>query len=491
MNKVLTKRKENYSLWYQELIIKAKLAENSTIRGCMIIKPYGFSIWEKIKLILDKKLKNTNHQNVYFPIFIPKSYLNKEAEHIKGFAKECAIITHYKLKNIKKIPKLYIDNKTKLKEELIIRPTSESIIWNSYKNWIKSYRDLPILINQWANVVRWEMRTRLFLRTTEFLWQEGHTAHSTKKESIIETKKILNIYADFIENYMSIPVLKGIKTKTEKFSGAKTTYTIESLMQDGKALQIATSHFLGQNFSKAFDVKFTNKNGKFEHVWGTSWGTTTRLIGALIMTHSDDNGLILPPLLSPIQIVIIPIYKKKIELKKIKKIVLKIKSILKLKNISILFDSRSKYKPGWKFTEYELKGVPIRITIGPKEILKKTIELTRRDTNKKIIIKIKKIEDEVVFLLNDIQKKIYNKALLFVKKKTKFVNKYEEFKKIIKNNGGFVLAHWDGTAKTEQKIKEKTKATIRCIPINKKTEKGRCIYTNKNSTKRVVFAKSY
>ena len=491
MAKVLTKRSENYAQWYNDLVIKADLAENSAVRGCMIIKPYGYSIWEKIQSELDRMFKATGHSNAYFPLFIPKSFFSKEAEHVEGFAKECAVVTHYRLKKDPEGKGLVVDENARLEEELIIRPTSETIIWNTYKNWIQSYRDLPLLINQWANVVRWEMRTRLFLRTAEFLWQEGHTAHATKKEAIEETEKIVDLYADFVENYMGVPVIKGLKSEDEKFAGAVNTYAIETLMQDGKALQAGTSHFLGQNFARAFDVKFTDKNGKQDLVWATSWGVSSRLVGALIMAHSDDNGLILPPNLAPIQVVIVPIYKGNSELDKISTMAEKIRKILTKKGISVKYDNRDTQKPGWKFAEYELKGVPVRIAIGPRDITNGTVEIARRDTLTKEVIKQEYIAKHVTDLLVDIQTSIFNRARNFRDENTRKVDTYEDFKRILNEKGGFLLAHWDGTSETEQKISKETKATIRCIPLDSKIEKGKCIYSGKPSNRRVVFAKAY
>ncbi len=491
MSKGLPDKNLNFSAWYNELVKKADLAENSSVRGCMIIKPYGFSIWEKMQSTLDSMFKKSGHQNAYFPLFLPKSYLNKEAEHVKGFAKECAVVTHYRLKNDDKGKGLIVDPKAKLEEELIVRPTSETIIWNTYKNWIQSYRDLPLLINQWANVVRWEMRTRLFLRTSEFLWQEGHTAHSTKAEAEEETLKILDIYSEFLEKTMAIPVLKGIKSENEKFAGAIETYCVEALMQDGKALQVGTSHFLGQNFAKAFDVQFSTPQGKKEYVWGTSWGVSTRLVGALVMAHSDEKGLILPPNLAPIQVVMIPIFNNEKEYNKINNVFSKIASQLDNKNISYKIDNRKNNKPGWKFAEYELKGVPIRLALGPKDLENNTIEITRRDTLKKEITNIKSIEDKISNYLIEIQNNIYKKANDFKNKNSHTVKNYEDFKNVIKNKSGFVYAHWDGTVETEEKIKKETKATIRCIPITKKQNEGKCMVTGKKSKGMVVFAKAY
>jgi len=491
MSKGLPDKNLNFSAWYNELVKKADLAENSSVRGCMVIKPYGFSIWEKMQSTLDSMFKKSGHQNAYFPLFLPKSYLNKEAEHVKGFAKECAVVTHYRLKNDDKGKGLIVDPKAKLEEELIVRPTSETIIWNTYKNWIQSYRDLPLLINQWANVVRWEMRTRLFLRTSEFLWQEGHTAHATKAEAEEETLKILDIYSEFLEKTMAIPVLKGTKSENEKFAGAIETYCVEALMQDGKALQVGTSHFLGQNFAKAFDVQFSTPQGKKEYVWGTSWGVSTRLVGALVMAHSDEKGLVLPPNLAPIQVVMIPIFNNEKEYNKINNVFSKIASQLDNKNISYKIDNRKNNKPGWKFAEYELKGVPIRLALGPKDLENNTIEITRRDTLKKEITNIKSIEDKISNYLIEIQNNIYKKANDFKNKNSHTAKNYEDFKNVIKNKSGFVYAHWDGTVETEEKIKKETKATIRCIPITKKQNEGKCMVTGKKSKGMVVFAKAY
>lgn len=490
MAKNFPTREENYSQWYNELVVKADLAENSAVRGCMVIKPYGYAIWEKMQAALDKMFKDTGHENAYFPLFIPKSFFSKEASHVKSFAKECAVVTHYRLKMSDDGKDIVVDEDAKLEEELIIRPTSETIIWDTYRKWIQSYRDLPILINQWANVVRWEMRTRLFLRTTEFLWQEGHTAHETSQEAVKETLTILDIYAKFAEEWMGLPVLKGLKSQSEKFAGAVDTYCIEALMQDGKALQAGTSHFLGQNFAKAFDVKFLSKENKLKHVWATSWGVSTRLMGALVMAHSDDKGLVLPPKLAPIQVVIIPIYKKEEQLEEISKKVSVIKSLLEAKGISVKFDDRDTYKPGWKFSEYEFKGVPVRLAIGPRDLENNTIELARRDTLKKEILPIDGIENVIEKLLVEIQDNIYSKALNFRKNNTFSVDTWGDFKKQI-SKGGFVMAHWDGTAETELKIKEETKATIRTIPLNNPQEEGKCIYSGNPSKERVVFAKAY
>ena len=491
MSKNLTKRSEDYSKWYNELVVRADLAENSGVRGCMVIKPYGFAIWEKMQAALDKMFKETGHQNAYFPLFIPKSYFSKEASHVDGFAKECAIVTHYRLKNDENGKGLIVDEDAKLEEELIVRPTSETIIWDTYRKWVQSYRDLPLLINQWANVVRWEMRTRLFLRTTEFLWQEGHTAHATKKEAIAEAEQMQEVYADFAENFMAMPVIKGIKTESERFAGALETYTIEALMQDGKALQSGTSHFLGQNFAKAFDVKFTSKEGKQEYVWATSWGVSTRLMGALIMTHSDDKGLVLPPKLAPIQVVIVPIYKNESQLEAISEKVNIIVKDLRKKNISVKFDDRDTFKPGWKFAEYELKGVPLRIAIGPRDLENGTAELARRDTLTKEIVNQAEIVSRIKGLLVEIQESLFDKARIYREEHITEVNTFDDFKDVIENKGGFVSAHWDGTTETEDKIKELTKATIRCIPNDAKNEKGTCVFTGNPSTRRVLFAKAY
>ncbi len=491
MAKFLTNREENYSQWYNDLVIKADLAENSVVRGCMVIKPYGYAIWEKIQAELDRLFKETGHVNAYFPLLIPKSFFSKEAAHVEGFAKECAVVTHYRLKNDESGNGIVVDPAAKLEEELIIRPTSETIIWNSYKNWIQSYRDLPILINQWANVVRWEMRTRLFLRTTEFLWQEGHTAHATREEAVEETERMINVYASFAENSMALPVIKGYKTENERFAGALDTYAIEALMQDGKALQAGTSHFLGQNFAKAFDVQFTDKSGKLDYVWATSWGVSTRLMGAIIMGHADNNGLVLPPKLAPIQVVIIPIYKKDEQLSVITEMALKIKKDLEAIGVSVKYDGRDTNKPGWKFAEYELKGVPVRLAIGPRDLENKTVEIARRDTLTKETISVDILKEFIPKLLEDIQSNIYNKALNFRKENTFYVDTWDEFKDIINNRGGFIMAHWDGTAETEEKIKDETKATIRCIPFDSPEEQGRCVYSGRPSGRRVLFAISY
>jgi len=491
MAKVLTPRSENYSQWYNDLVLKADLAENSAVRGSMVIKPYGYAIWENMQKVLDRMFKDTGHENAYFPLFIPKSFFSKEAAHVDGFAKECAVVTHYRLMNDPDGNGIIVDPDAKLEEELIVRPTSETIIWSTYKNWIQSYRDLPIKINQWANVVRWEMRTRLFLRTAEFLWQEGHTAHETKKEAIDETVTMINVYSEFAEKYMAMPVLKGVKTETERFAGALDTYTIEALMQDGKALQSGTSHFLGQNFAKAFDVKFASKEGKEEYVWATSWGVSTRLMGALIMAHSDDNGLVLPPKLAPIQVVIVPIYRKEEEFKQVSEVAKGIVSKLRDMNIEVKFDDNDKKKPGWKFAEYELKGVPVRLAIGPRDVQNGTVEVARRDTLEKKVLPMEGVEKYIQGLLDEIQENIYKKAFDFRTEKTTKVDSYDEFKKVLKEKGGFILAHWDGTNETEQRIKDETKATIRCIPLDGEPEEGKCMVTGKPSKQRVVFAVAY
>jgi prolyl-tRNA synthetase len=491
MAKFLTNREENYSQWYNDLVIKADLAENSAVRGCMVIKPYGYAIWEKIQAELDRLFKATGHVNAYFPLFIPKSFFSKEAAHVDGFAKECAVVTHYRLKNDENGKGIVVDPEAKLEEELIVRPTSETIIWNSYKNWIHSYRDLPILINQWANVVRWEMRTRLFLRTTEFLWQEGHTAHATREEAIEETEKMINVYAGFAENTMALPVIKGYKSENERFAGALNTFAIEALMQDGKALQAGTSHFLGQNFAKAFDVQFTDKSGKLEYVWATSWGVSTRLMGALIMGHADNNGLVLPPRLAPIQVVIIPIYQKNEQLSALSEVAVKLKTGLESKGFSVKYDDSDNNKPGWKFAEYELKGVPVRVAIGPRDLENKTIEVARRDTLTKETIPVEKAGEYIAELLEKIQENIYNRALSFRNENTFRVDKWDDFLKILDDKGGFIMAHWDGTIETEEKIKEESKATIRCIPFDSPEEEGKCIYSGKPSRRRVLFARSY
>ena len=492
MAKDFVQRSENYSEWYNELVVRADLAENSSVRGCMVIKPYGYAIWEKMQSIMDKMFKETGHQNAYFPLFIPKSFFEKEAEHVEGFAKECAVVTHHRLK-----PKrdgsagLEPDPDARLEEELIVRPTSETIIWDTYKRWIKSYRDLPILCNQWANVVRWEMRTRMFLRTAEFLWQEGHTAHATSEEAETEARRMLGVYADFAEQFMAVPVVRGVKSPNERFAGAVETYCIEAMMQDGKALQAGTSHFLGQNFAKAFDVKFLSKENKLEYVWATSWGVSTRLMGALIMTHSDDNGLVLPPKLAPIQVAIIPIFKTEEQFDQINQEVAKIQKTLSEKGISFKYDDRREYKPGWKFHEYEFKGVPIRITMGARDLAEGKCELARRDTMEKELIDVERIADVIEQRLDDIQKNLYDRALKFRIDNTRKADTWEEFKEILETEGGFISAHWDGTPETEEKIKEFTKATIRCIPFDSPEEEGKCIYSGKPSHRRVIFAKAY
>ncbi len=492
MGKGITSREEDYSKWYNELVIGADLAENSGVRGCMVIKPYGYAIWENMKAELDRMFKETGHSNAYFPLFVPKSLFEAEEKNAEGFAKECAVVTHYRLvDDPEKKGKLMVDPNAKLTEELIVRPTSEAIIWNTYKNWIESYRDLPILINQWANVVRWEMKTRLFLRTAEFLWQEGHTAHATKQEALDETSQMVEVYARFVEEYMAVPVIKGTKTESERFAGAEDTLCIEALMQDGKALQAGTSHFLGQNFADAFDVKFVNKEGKQELVWATSWGVSTRLMGALIMSHSDDQGLVLPPKLAPIQVIIVPIYKGEDQLKTIVERIQPIMDKLKSAGIRVKLDDDDQKKPGWKFAEHELKGVPIRLAVGNRDLQNSTVELARRDTQTKEVIPLDGLEDKIINLLDEIQTNLFNKALKFREEKTTKVDTFEEFQKVIEEKGGFVMAHWDGTAETEEKIKELTKATIRCIPFDNEMEEGTCVYTGKPSTQRVMFAKAY
>ncbi len=491
MAKALTPRSENYSQWYNDLVVKADLAENSAVRGCMVIKPYGYAIWEKMQAVLDKMFKDTGHQNAYFPLFIPKSFFSKEASHIEGFAKECAVVTHYRLKNAEDGSGIIVDPDAKLEEELIVRPTSETIIWHTYKGWIQSYRDLPILVNQWANVVRWEMRTRLFLRTAEFLWQEGHTAHATSEEAVEETNRMLDVYAEFSENYLAIPVIKGSKTANERFAGAVETLCIEAMMQDGKALQAGTSHFLGQNFAKAFDVRFTSKEGKLELVWATSWGVSTRLMGALVMAHSDDDGLVLPPKLAPIQVVIVPIYKGDEQKNAISEVANGIMTELKKKGISVKFDNRDSHKPGWKFAEYELKGVPVRISIGPRDLENQSVEVARRDTKEKTVIHLTDLALKIEHLLDQIQTNIYEKALNFRNTKTFQADSIDEMNRILDTEGGFIYAHWDGTSESEQKIKEETKATIRCIPQGNKQEAGKCVYSGLPSKERVLFARAY
>lgn len=487
----ITSREKDYSQWYLDLVKEAGLAENSAVRGCMVIKPYGYAIWEKMQAQLDKRFKETGHENAYFPLFIPKSYLSKEADHVEGFAKECAVVTHYRLKNDPDGNGVVVDPEAKLEEELIVRPTSETIIWNTYKGWIQSYRDLPIKCNQWANVVRWEMRTRLFLRTAEFLWQEGHTAHATKQEAIDETVQMINVYAEFAEDYMALPVVKGVKSASERFAGALDTYTIEALMQDGKALQSGTSHFLGQNFAKAFDVQFANKEGKLDHVWASSWGVSTRLMGALIMAHSDDKGLVLPPKLAPYQVVIVPIYRNEEQLASITEKVDEIIVKLKAKNISVRFDDNDARKPGWKFAEYELKGVPVRLGIGPRDVENGTVEVARRDTLTKEVVELETVDAYIEQLLGDIQNSILQRAKDFRTEKTTEVNSWDEFKDVLENKGGFLSAHWDGTEETEEAIKVATKATVRCIPLDAIEEEGVCVFSGKPSNKRVLFAKAY
>jgi prolyl-tRNA synthetase len=491
MAKDFPTREENYAQWYNDLVIKADLAENSAVRGCMVIKPYGYAIWERMQAALDAMFKETGHVNAYFPLFIPKSFFSKEASHVEGFAKECAVVTHYRLKSSPDGKGVVVDEDARLEEELIVRPTSETIIWDTYRNWIQSYRDLPILVNQWANVVRWEMRTRLFLRTAEFLWQEGHTAHATQEEAIEETKKILDVYTKFAEEWMAMPVLQGVKSPNERFAGALETYCIEALMQDGKALQAGTSHYLGQNFAKAFDVKFLSKENKLEYVYATSWGVSTRLMGALIMAHSDDNGLVLPPKLAPVQVVIVPIYKKIEQLADISKVANHIKEKLEKVGVRVKYDDRDTFKPGWKFAEYEFKGVPVRLAIGPRDLENNTVEVARRDTLEKETLQIESIEIKIKNLLEQVQTKLYQKALSFRENNTHVVHTWDEFVDTIENKAGFVLAHWDGTVETEEKIKVETKATIRTIPINTRMEEGKCIYSGKPSKQRVVFARAY
>ena len=491
MSKNLTSRAEDYSKWYNELVIKADLAENSGVRGCMVIKPYGYAIWEKMQRALDQMFKDTGHENVYFPLFIPKSYFSKEASHVSGFAKECAVVTHYRLKNAEDGSGIVVDETAKLEEELIVRPTSETIIWDTYRKWVQSYRDLPLLYNQWANVVRWEMRTRLFLRTSEFLWQEGHTAHATKQEAIEEAERMMHVYADFAERFMAMPVIKGTKSESERFAGAEETYCIEALMQDGKALQAGTSHFLGQNFAKAFDVKYATKEGQQEFVWATSWGVSTRLMGALVMTHSDDNGLVLPPSLAPTQLVIVPIYKGEEQLKLLDAHVKPLVDEFRKQGVSVKYDNRDTHKPGFKFNEYELKGVPLRIAVGERDLKEGTYELARRDTLTKETVNPADIYERVRVLLAEMQQALYDKALKHQLAHTVKVDDYASFKAQLEGDGGFVLAHWDGTAETEARIQEETKATIRCIPLDAQTEEGSCVYSGKPSSKRVLFAKAY
>ena len=490
MAKVLAKREEDYAQWYNDLVVKADLAENSGVRGCMVIKPYGYAIWETMQSDLDRRFKETGHQNAYFPIFIPKSYFSKEADHVEGFAKECAVVTHYRLKNAEDGSGVVVDEDARLEEELIVRPTSETIIWDTYRNWVQSYRDLPILLNQWANVVRWEMRTRLFLRTAEFLWQEGHTAHATQAEAVQEAETMLRVYAEFVEEILAIPVIRGIKTESERFAGALETYCIEALMQDGKALQAGTSHFLGQNFAKAFDVKFQDKEGKVDHVWATSWGVSTRLMGALIMSHSDNNGLVLPPRLAPTQLVIVPIYRGQEELDALRPVAEKLMNELRDHGVRVRFDDRDTHKPGWKFNQYELQGVPLRIALGKRDLENGTVELARRDTLEKSSIPLEKVAGTVNDLLGQIQQSLFEKALRFQKANTHRVDSWEEFVERIEE-GGFLSAHWDGTAETEERIKKETKATIRCIPLNAEEENGKCVYSGNPSKKRVLFASAY
>ena len=491
MAKGFTSREQDYSKWYNELVVKADLAENSDVRGCMVIKPYGYAIWEKMQAELDRMFKATGHSNAYFPLFIPKSYLSKEASHVEGFAKECAVVTHYRLMNNPNGDGVIVDPDAKLEEELIVRPTSETIIWSTYKKWIQSYRDLPILVNQWANVVRWEMRTRLFLRTAKFLWQEGHTAHATEKEAVEEAEQMLRVYAEFAEKHMAMPVIQGVKTASERFAGALETYCIEALMQDGKALQAGTSHFLGQNFAKAFDVKYASKEGKEEFVWATSWGVSTRLMGGLIMTHSDDHGLVLPPKLAPIQVAIIPIYRQDDQLEAVTEKVLPIKKALEEKGISVKYDDRDTYKPGWKFNEYEFKGVPVRLAMGPRDIENGTVEVARRDTLEKELVSLDNVVEHVEKLMIEIQENLYKKAVDFRTENTTEVSTYDEFKEVLKTKSGFVLAHWDGTPETEERIKKETKATIRCIPLEGEKVAGKCVFSGKPSTQKVLFAKAY
>ncbi len=491
MSKEITSRATDYSQWYNDLVLKGELADYSAVRGCMVIKPYGFALWENMRDALDKMFKDTGHVNAYFPLFIPKSFLSKEAAHVEGFAKECAVVTHYRLKNDPNGGGVVVDPEAKLEEELIVRPTSETIIWNTYKDWIQSYRDLPLLINQWANVVRWEMRTRLFLRTAEFLWQEGHTAHATKEEAIEETEKMLDVYATFVEDFMAVPVIKGVKTESERFAGAENTYCIEALMQDGKALQAGTSHFLGQNFAKAFDVKFSNKENQLEYVWATSWGVSTRLVGALVMAHSDDQGLILPPKIAPLQVVIVPIYKGDEQKTQIGQKVDEIIKELKALGIRVKYDDNDNARPGWKFAEYEMKGVPVRLAIGARDLERNVIEIARRDTKEKNTVSLDGIAAHVQQLLADIQQNMFNKAKLYRDEHVTKADNWDEFEKLLDEKGGFISAHWDGTAETEEAIKEKTKATIRCIPLNNPKEEGKCILTGKPSSQRVLFARAY
>ncbi len=491
MAKDFSTREENYSKWYNDIVQRAGLAESSAVRGCMVIKPYGYAIWEKMQAALDKMFKDTGHANAYFPLFIPKSFFSREADHVEGFAKECAVVTHYRLKNDPEGKGVIVDEDAKLEEELVIRPTSETIIWDTYRQWVQSYRDLPILVNQWANVVRWEMRTRMFLRTAEFLWQEGHTAHATKEEALEETYRMLDVYADFAENFMAIPVIRGSKSENERFAGAVETFCIEALMQDGKALQAGTSHFLGQNFAKAFDVKFASKEGNLEHVWATSWGVSTRLVGALIMAHSDDHGLVLPPKLAPIQAVIVPIYKNSGQYETVCNKAREVKEALEKRGILVKLDDRDTHKPGWKFNEYEFKGVPVRLSIGPRDVENGTVEIARRDTLEKEVISIDQAAQAVEALMTEIQQHLFRRALAFREENTRMADSWESFNRILDEKGGFILAHWDGTAETEQKIKEETKATIRCILLDENKESGKCVYSGKPSGRRVLFARAY
>jgi prolyl-tRNA synthetase len=491
MSKEITSRSTDYSQWYNDLVIKGELADYSAVRGCMVIKPYGFGLWENMRDTLDRMFKDTGHVNAYFPLFIPKSFLSREAAHVEGFAKECAVVTHYRLKNDPNGGGVIVDPEAKLEEELIVRPTSETIIWHTYKTWIQSYRDLPLLINQWANVVRWEMRTRLFLRTTEFLWQEGHTAHATRQEAVEETTRMLEVYADFVENWMALPVIKGVKTASERFAGAEDTYCIEALMQDGKALQAGTSHFLGQNFAKAFDVTFADKNNKLDHVWATSWGVSTRLVGALVMAHSDDEGLVLPPKIAPMQVVIVPIYKGEEQKAEIDVRAKELEKELKSKGIRVKYDNSDNQRPGWKFAQYELKGVPVRVAIGARDIQNNKVEIARRDTRDKVIVSMDGLGETISTLLDEIQDAMFQKALSFRNKNITTVETWDEFETVLKDKGGFISAHWDGTAETEEQIKEKSKATIRCIPLNNPAEEGKCILTGKPSVQRVLFAVAY
>ncbi len=492
MAKILTNRADDYSQWYNDIILKGGLADYSAVKGCMVIKPHGYALWENMRNELDRMFKETGHQNAYFPLFIPKSFLSKEAAHVEGFAKECAVVTHYRLKNDPNGGGIIVDPEAKLEEELIVRPTSETIIWNTYKDWIQSYRDLPLLINQWANVVRWEMRTRLFLRTTEFLWQEGHTAHATREEAIEETKKMLEVYATFAEEYMALPVVRGVKTANERFAGAEDTYCIEALMQDGKALQAGTSHFLGQNFAKAFDVKFQDKSNNYDYVWATSWGVSTRLVGALVMAHSDDDGLVLPPKIAPLQVVIVPIFNKDVEAQaRIRKVADGLMAALKQNNVRVKFDDDDNTRSGWKFAEYELKGVPVRIALGARDLENNVAEVARRDTKEKSSLSLDNLSGQVIQLLDDIQKNMYTKALQFRNDNTRRVDNWDDFVKVLDKQSGFVSAHWDGTPETEEKIKELTKATIRCIPLNNRQEDGKCILTGNPSKERVLFARAY